>query len=165
MYISSLPPLLPPSDVDECVSNPCVNGDCVNTPGSYHCKCHEGYQGTPTKQACIGMFQSLTRTTTEHDHFLWQQLYWMDRLGTLAHWLTLLVTTPQGVQNRNRLVPNLANSQTKPKHPSSSLPPQILMSASWTEWCVVTDVVSTLTEASSAFATLALSSLLMGRTA
>lgn len=43
-------------DVDECVSNPCINGDCVNTPGSYHCKCHEGYQGTPTKQACIGMF-------------------------------------------------------------------------------------------------------------
>lgn len=48
-------------DVDECVSNPCINGDCVNTPGSYNCKCHEGYQGTPTKQACIGMsgFQHL----------------------------------------------------------------------------------------------------------
>lgn len=45
---------LPFPDVDECVSNPCINGDCVNTPGSYHCKCHEGYQGTPTKQACIG---------------------------------------------------------------------------------------------------------------
>lgn len=42
------------SDVDECVSNPCINGDCANTLGSYHCKCHEGYQGTPTKQACIG---------------------------------------------------------------------------------------------------------------
>nr|XP_015220808.1 PREDICTED: fibrillin-3 [Lepisosteus oculatus] len=41
------------SDVDECVSNPCVNGDCVNTPGSYHCKCHDGYQSTSTKQACI----------------------------------------------------------------------------------------------------------------
>lgn len=45
----------PAPDVDECVSNPCVNGDCANTDGSYHCKCHEGYQGTPTKQACIGM--------------------------------------------------------------------------------------------------------------
>ncbi|KAF3834796.1 hypothetical protein F7725_027354 [Dissostichus mawsoni] len=41
------------ANVDECVSNPCVNGDCVNTPGGYHCKCHEGYQGTPTKQACM----------------------------------------------------------------------------------------------------------------
>lgn len=36
------------------MSNPCINGDCVNTPGSYHCKCHEGYQAKPTKQACIG---------------------------------------------------------------------------------------------------------------
>uniref|UniRef100_A0A3B5R1R5 Fibrillin 1 n=1 Tax=Xiphophorus maculatus TaxID=8083 RepID=A0A3B5R1R5_XIPMA len=36
-----------------CLNNPCINGDCVNTPGAYHCKCHEGYQGTPTKQACI----------------------------------------------------------------------------------------------------------------
>lgn len=48
------------------MSNPCINGDCVNTPGSYHCRCHEGYQGTPTKQACIGTsrderFSSLTR--------------------------------------------------------------------------------------------------------
>lgn len=41
-------------DVDECTSNPCTNGDCVNTPGSYYCKCHAGFQRTPTKQACIG---------------------------------------------------------------------------------------------------------------
>ncbi|KAK4808060.1 hypothetical protein QYF61_017080 [Mycteria americana] len=41
------------ADVDECSSSPCVHGDCVNTPGSYHCKCHEGFQSTPTKQACI----------------------------------------------------------------------------------------------------------------
>lgn len=97
MYISSLPPLLPPSDVDECVSNPCVNGDCVNTPGSYHCKCHEGYQGTPTKQSCIGMFQSLTMIIFYSNSWM----VWID-------W----VRWPDGVQNRNRLVPNLANSQT-----------------------------------------------------
>ncbi|KAL7976126.1 hypothetical protein Chor_008374 [Crotalus horridus] len=41
------------SDMDECSSSPCLHGDCVNTPGSYHCKCHEGFQSTPTKQACI----------------------------------------------------------------------------------------------------------------
>ncbi|KAM4878543.1 LOW QUALITY PROTEIN: fibrillin-2 [Sylvia borin] len=40
-------------NVDECTSNPCSNGDCVNTPGSYYCKCHTGFQRTPTKQACI----------------------------------------------------------------------------------------------------------------
>ncbi len=45
--------------MDECVSNPCVNGDCVNTQGSYHCKCHDGYQGTPTKQACIGLWHDI----------------------------------------------------------------------------------------------------------
>eukprot|EP00061_Rhincodon_typus_P015135 g42649.t1 len=40
--------------VDECSSSPCVNGDCINTPGAYHCKCHDGFQSTATKQACIG---------------------------------------------------------------------------------------------------------------
>ena len=30
-------------DIDECESIPCVNGDCVNTPGSYECKCQAGY--------------------------------------------------------------------------------------------------------------------------
>ena len=28
---------------------------CVNTPGSYRCRCHEGFQATLTKQACLGM--------------------------------------------------------------------------------------------------------------
>ncbi|XP_029819725.1 LOW QUALITY PROTEIN: fibrillin-2 [Manacus vitellinus] len=54
--IPGLPGMGPGSssiDVDECSSSPCVHGDCVNTPGSYHCKCHEGFQSTPTKQACI----------------------------------------------------------------------------------------------------------------
>jgi hypothetical protein len=48
------------TDVDECTSNPCTNGDCVNTPGSYYCKCHTGFQRTPTKQACIGKALTLT---------------------------------------------------------------------------------------------------------
>lgn len=48
------------ADVDECSSSPCVHGDCVNTPGSYHCKCHEGFQSTPTKQACIGKVPCLS---------------------------------------------------------------------------------------------------------
>jgi len=59
-------------DVDECVSDPCINGDCVNTPGSYHCKCHEGYQGTPTKQACIGTSTHVINLQQTYDikHFL-----------------------------------------------------------------------------------------------
>lgn len=44
-----------PTDFDECASSPCHHGDCVNTPGSYHCRCHEGFQATPARQACVGM--------------------------------------------------------------------------------------------------------------
>lgn len=45
----------PPADVDECASSPCHHGDCTNTPGSYRCLCHEGFQAMLTKQACLGM--------------------------------------------------------------------------------------------------------------
>lgn len=27
------------ADIDECVSNPCSNGNCTNTPGGYECSC------------------------------------------------------------------------------------------------------------------------------
>lgn len=43
-----------PTDVDECSSSPCHHGHCINTPGSYHCRCHDGFQATLTKQACVG---------------------------------------------------------------------------------------------------------------
>ena len=32
------------SDIDECLTNPCLNnGTCYNRPGSYECKCTGGY--------------------------------------------------------------------------------------------------------------------------
>ncbi|XP_015253181.1 PREDICTED: latent-transforming growth factor beta-binding protein 1-like [Cyprinodon variegatus] len=31
-------------DVDECQQNPCTNGRCENTAGSYRCACHRGYR-------------------------------------------------------------------------------------------------------------------------
>lgn len=32
------------SDIDECQRNPCGNGRCDNTPGSYRCVCRLGYR-------------------------------------------------------------------------------------------------------------------------
>ena len=33
-------------DVDECQSNPCVQGYCQNLPGTFACVCNQGYTGT-----------------------------------------------------------------------------------------------------------------------
>lgn len=49
------------SDIDECISDPCTNGDCVNTAGSYYCKCHTGFHRPPGKQACLGESPALER--------------------------------------------------------------------------------------------------------
>ena len=34
------------SDIDECESNPCINGDCDDLVNHYTCKCTPGYTGT-----------------------------------------------------------------------------------------------------------------------
>ncbi|XP_065808853.1 fibrillin-1 [Labrus bergylta] len=31
-------------DVDECLNNPCTNGQCINTDGSFRCECPMGYR-------------------------------------------------------------------------------------------------------------------------
>lgn len=33
------------TDVDDCMSNPCVNGSCMDTLGGYKCTCHGGFTG------------------------------------------------------------------------------------------------------------------------
>ena len=33
-------------DINECASNPCGNGDCLNSLGSYACSCWSGWTGT-----------------------------------------------------------------------------------------------------------------------
>lgn len=45
------------TDVDEC-SDPinCVNGHCVNTPGSYECNCPTDYELNPTGVGCVGVY-------------------------------------------------------------------------------------------------------------
>ncbi|KAM9409241.1 fibrillin-1 isoform 1-T1 [Pholidichthys leucotaenia] len=33
-----------PIDIDECVNEPCLNGQCINTDGSFRCECPMGYR-------------------------------------------------------------------------------------------------------------------------
>lgn len=43
------------SDVDECERQPCGNGTCKNTVGSYNCLCYPGFQNSHNSD-CIGAF-------------------------------------------------------------------------------------------------------------
>lgn len=45
---------LSPTDVDECKSNPCVNGECKNSDGSFVCLCSVGSSLDSTSLECIG---------------------------------------------------------------------------------------------------------------
>jgi len=41
-------------DVNECESSPCVNADCLNSPGSFVCLCSSGSTLDPSGLLCIG---------------------------------------------------------------------------------------------------------------
>jgi len=41
-------------DIDECASDICHNGNCVNSPGSFQCVCADGYQLSSTGDECQG---------------------------------------------------------------------------------------------------------------
>lgn len=43
-----------PTDVDECLSNPCINGECRNSHGSFVCLCSVGSTLDNTGLECIG---------------------------------------------------------------------------------------------------------------
>lgn len=40
-------------DIDECVSNPCQHGTCVNTQGNFQCTCSQGFNLGPDGRSCI----------------------------------------------------------------------------------------------------------------
>lgn len=42
------------ADINECLSNPCVNGVCRNLAGSYACECAPGSWLGPSGTMCLG---------------------------------------------------------------------------------------------------------------
>lgn len=47
--------MLPPTDANECADPVnCINGLCVNTPGSYFCNCPQDFELNPSGVGCVG---------------------------------------------------------------------------------------------------------------
>ena len=44
------------SDLDECESDPCVSGVCVDLPGEYLCECQAGYTGVDCETGKLFFF-------------------------------------------------------------------------------------------------------------
>lgn len=43
------------ADINECADPVnCINGLCVNTPGSYQCNCPPDFELNPTGVGCVG---------------------------------------------------------------------------------------------------------------
>lgn len=51
------------SDIDECsiMHGVCGDGECQNIPGSFVCKCKEGYETSQLMQVCMGTYILLFR--------------------------------------------------------------------------------------------------------
>lgn len=43
------------TDINECADlSICINGVCINIPGSYHCNCPPDFELSPTRVGCVG---------------------------------------------------------------------------------------------------------------
>lgn len=69
---------LSPTDVDECKSSPCINGECRNSQGSYVCLCSVGSSLDSTGLECIGkspLYCFELIIPKKKKYFNWQNLY------------------------------------------------------------------------------------------
>lgn len=69
---------LSPTDVDECKSNPCVNGDCRNSQGSFVCLCSMGSSLDVSGLECIGKWASCRLNLISLLYFNWQNVYFFN---------------------------------------------------------------------------------------
>lgn len=56
------------SDIDECgiMHGVCGDGECQNLPGTFTCKCKEGYETSQLMQVCMGNITLLDRKVYLH---------------------------------------------------------------------------------------------------
>lgn len=86
------------TDVDECLSSPCVNGDCRNSQGSFVCLCSIGSSLDSSGLECIGKWAScfFYLISLTKQYFNWQNVYlfniknnkrnYMKETHTLIYW-------------------------------------------------------------------------------
>lgn len=55
------------SDINECLSNPCINGVCRNVAGSFNCECSHGSKLDSTNTICVG------KTSVPEDYRQWER--------------------------------------------------------------------------------------------
>ena len=61
-------------DIDECVQNVCSQG-CTNTQGSYSCTCYAGFELSPDKVSCEGMWCCMFGLYVLYDYSLLHKTY------------------------------------------------------------------------------------------
>lgn len=59
-----------PIDVDECETEPCINGECKNTKGSFVCTCSVGSTLDNTGLECIGKQRVVFFQNNNHNYSL-----------------------------------------------------------------------------------------------